>query len=73
MNAEKPNWSIYGYELPKSDQQFWIKQGKYWIVDMPIKVLKFWNIQEIIVLFEICIFLFSFSMALDVKYLKENV
>ena len=55
------------------DQQFWIKQVKYWIVHMPIKVLKFWNIQKIIVLFEICIFLFSFSMALDVKYLKENV
>ena len=55
------------------DQQFWIKQVKYWIVDMHIKVLKFWNIQKIIVLFEICIFLFSFSMALDVKYLKENV
>ena len=59
--------------IAKMDQQFWIKQVKYWIVDMHIKVLKFWNIQKIIVLFEICIFLFSFSMALDVKYLKENV
>ena len=59
--------------IAKMDQQFWIKEVKYWIVDMPIKVLKFWNIQEIIVLVEICIFLFSFSMALDVKYLKENV
>ena len=51
VNAEKPNLIDLWLRIAKMDRPLWFITVKYWIAEMPIKMSKYWNIQEIITFF----------------------